>query len=182
MQFFAATFEQLTAYRELVRSQQEGVTPVSFTGVSQIHKAHLLTALCRENAPVLVVTAEETEARRLCDDINAMLDETAAWMFPAKEVVLTPVEGITTAYEHARIAALTALRTGQCRALRHFCSRPFHRNSWTTPRFCCAGTARQIWVNSSAGSLPAAMSVGRAFPDRDSFPSGAISWMCSRYS
>lgn len=45
MQFFAATFEQLTAYRELVRSQQEGVTPVSFTGVSQIHKAHLLTAL-----------------------------------------------------------------------------------------------------------------------------------------
>ena len=42
MQFFAATFEQLTAYRELVRSQQEGVTPVSFTGVSQIHKAHLL--------------------------------------------------------------------------------------------------------------------------------------------
>lgn len=34
MQFFAATFEQLTAYRELVRSQQEGVTPVSFTGVS----------------------------------------------------------------------------------------------------------------------------------------------------
>ena len=96
MQFFAATFEQLTAYRELVRSQQEGVTPVSFTGVSQIHKAHLLTALCRENAPVLVVTAEEAEARRLCDDINAMLDETAAWMFPAKEVVLTPVEGITT--------------------------------------------------------------------------------------
>ena len=114
MQFIAATFEQLTAYRELVRSQQEGVTPVSFTGVSQIHKAHLLTALCRENAPVLVVTAEEAEARRLCDDINAMLDETAAWMFPAKEVVLTPVEGITTAYEHARIAALTALRTGQC--------------------------------------------------------------------
>lgn len=117
MQFFAATFEQLTAYRELVRSQQEGVTPVSFTGVSQIHKAHLLTALCRENAPVLVVTAEEAEARRLCDDINAMLDETAAWMFPAKEVVLTPVEGITTAYEHARIAALTALRTGQCRVV-----------------------------------------------------------------
>ncbi|MFQ9093409.1 MAG: hypothetical protein ACLR5S_03275 [Ruminococcus sp.] len=59
--------------------------------VSQI-KAHLLTALCREctgaGGP-----AEEAEARRLCDDINAMLDETAAWMFPAK-VVLTPVKGI----------------------------------------------------------------------------------------
>lgn len=67
---------------------------------------------------MLVVTAlRRQEDRRLCDDINAMLDETAAWMFPAKEVVLTPVEGITTAYEHARIAALTALRTGQCRVV-----------------------------------------------------------------
>ena len=115
MQFFAATLEKLTAYRELVQAQLEGVTPISFTGVSQIHKAHLLAALCQKSAPVLVITADEAEARRLCDDINTMLDETAAWMFPAKEVVLTPVEGITTAYEHARIAALTALHTGQCR-------------------------------------------------------------------
>ena len=41
MQFFTATMEQLSAYQELMRARQEGVTPVSFTGVSQIHKAHL---------------------------------------------------------------------------------------------------------------------------------------------
>ena len=45
MQFFTATMEQLSAYQELMRARQEGVTPVSFTGVSQIHKAHLLAAL-----------------------------------------------------------------------------------------------------------------------------------------
>ena len=43
MQFFTATMEQLSAYQELMRARQEGVTPVSFTGVSQIHKAHLGT-------------------------------------------------------------------------------------------------------------------------------------------
>ncbi|WP_295214061.1 transcription-repair coupling factor [Ruminococcus sp.] len=117
MQFFAAAFEKLAAYRGLLQARKDGASPVSFTGVSQIHKAHLLAALCGEQAPILAVTAEEAEARRLCDDINAMLDEPAAWMFPAKELVLTPVEGITTAYEHARIAALTALQQGQCRVV-----------------------------------------------------------------
>ena len=65
MQFFTATMEQLSAYQELMRARQEGVTPVSFTGVSQIHKAHLLAALSQTSAPVLVITADEAEARRL---------------------------------------------------------------------------------------------------------------------
>lgn len=117
MQFFTATMEQLSAYQELMRARQEGVTPVSFTGVSQIHKAHLLAALSQTSAPVLVITADEAEARRLCDDVNTMLEETAAWVFPAKEVILTPVEGITTAYEHARIGALAALQNGQCKVV-----------------------------------------------------------------
>ena len=95
MQFFTATMEQLSAYQELMRARQEGVTPVSFTGVSQIHKAHLLAALSQTSAPVLVITADEAEARRLCDDVNTMLEETAAWVFPAKEVILTPVEGLS---------------------------------------------------------------------------------------
>lgn len=115
MQFFGATFAKLSAYRALLKAQKDGINPVSLTGVSQIHRAHLLAALCEEQQPLLVVTAEEAEARRLCDDINAMLDAPAAWVFPAKELVLTPVEGITTAYEHARIAALNALQQGQCR-------------------------------------------------------------------
>ena len=67
MQFFTATMEQLSAYQELMRARQEGVTPVSFTGVSQIHKAHLLAALSQTSAPVLVITADEAEARRLCE-------------------------------------------------------------------------------------------------------------------
>lgn len=115
MRFFQETFAKLAAYRGLLQAHKDRVSPISFTGVSQIHKAHLLAALCAETTPILVVTAGEAEARRLCDDINGMLDETAAWMFPAKEVVLTPVEGITTAYEHTRLGTLTALQSGTCK-------------------------------------------------------------------
>ena len=117
MQFFAETFARLTAYQELCNAMEQGIQPISLTGVAQVHKAHLLAALCSTHAPRLAVTAEEAEARRLCDDINTMLDQTAAWQFPSRELVLTPVEGVTVSYEHARIAALTAMRQGQCRVI-----------------------------------------------------------------
>ncbi len=115
MQIFQDTFSKLAAYRSLRQAQQDGVSPVSFTGLSHIHKANLLATLCRDCAPLLVVTADESEARRLCDDVNTMCEETAAYVFPAKELVLTPTEGVTTAYEHSRIAALLALQQGACK-------------------------------------------------------------------
>lgn len=115
MRFFREAFEKLAAYRGLMQAMEQGENPVSLTGVSHIHKADLLAALCDTHAPVLVITADEAEARRLCDDVNTMLEEQAAWQFPAKELVLTPVEGVTFAYEHARIGTLTALACGKCR-------------------------------------------------------------------
>lgn len=89
MQFFAETFARLTAYQELCNAMEQGIQPISLTGVAQVHKAHLLAALCSIHAPLLAVTAEEAEARRLCDDINTMLDQTAAWQFPSRELVLS---------------------------------------------------------------------------------------------
>ena len=117
MRFFTEAMEHLSAYRALLQAKQDGVSPVSFTGVSQVHKAHLLAALCETTAPILVITGEEAEARRLCDDINTMQEAQTAWVFPAKELVLTPVEGVTTAYIHSRISALSALQQGSCRVV-----------------------------------------------------------------
>ena len=117
MQLFQKSFQQLAAYEGLTRAMAAQENPVSLTGVSQIHKANLLAALCSSQKPILTVTADEAEARRLCDDINTMLEETAAWIFPAKELVLTPVEGISFGFEHARIAAVTALFCGTCKVI-----------------------------------------------------------------
>lgn len=117
MRLFSESFSRLAAYSALCQAQQDGISPVSFTGVSQIHKAHLLATLSGEIVPILAVTADEADARRLCTDINTMLDEPAAWLFPAKEWMLTPTEGATTSYEHTRIAALTALQQGICRVV-----------------------------------------------------------------
>lgn len=117
MQLFSASFSRLSAYQALRQAQADGVSPVSFTGVSQIHRAQLMVALSGDVGTILAVTADEVEARRLCEDINTMLDAPAARLFPAKEWVLTPTEGATTSYEHARIAALAAMKQGECRVI-----------------------------------------------------------------
>ena len=56
MRFFTEAMEHLSAYRALLQAKQDGVSPVSFTGVSQVHKAHLLAALCETTTPILVIT------------------------------------------------------------------------------------------------------------------------------
>lgn len=46
MQLFQKSFQQLAAYEGLTRAMAAQENPVSLTGVSQIHKANLLAALC----------------------------------------------------------------------------------------------------------------------------------------
>ena len=108
MQFFKDTILELSAVQELQKYLNRGVSPISFSGVSHIHKAQLLAALTCDT-PGLVVTEDDASARRLCDDINLMLGENRALPFPSKEMALTPVEGLSRSYEHMRLAALSAV-------------------------------------------------------------------------
>ena len=77
MQFFKDTILELSAVQELQKYLNRGVSPISFSGVSHIHKAQLLAALACDT-PGLVVTEDDASARRLCDDINLMLGENRA--------------------------------------------------------------------------------------------------------
>lgn len=116
MQFFKETIQELSGVQELCKALSRGISPISVTGVSHIHKAQLLAALLGDT-PALVVAEDEPTAKRLCEDINLMCGEQAAWTFPSKEPALTPVEGLSRSYEHIRLAALHALRKGECRLL-----------------------------------------------------------------
>lgn len=186
MRFFTEAMEHLSAYRALLQAKQDGVSPVSFTGVSQVHKAHLLAALCETTAPILVITGEEAEARRLCDDINTMQEAQTAWVFPAKELVLTPVEGVTTAYIHSRISALSALQQGSCRvviasaeALMQPTISPeeLQLHTITLRRDETADLKQLAQMLTACG-----YERGTVCPGRDSSRFGAISWTCFRCS
>lgn len=114
LQVFKEVMKASSAFNDLIKCIDSGITPVSVTGISQVHKSHIIYAL--ENDEVsLVLTDDEASARKLCDDINAMAGMEMACMYPSKEFILTDVEGVSREYEHIRLAVLAKVCSGKCR-------------------------------------------------------------------
>lgn len=102
--------------------------PALVTDVSHIHKAHFIAALL-DKTPTLVIAESEGEAQKLCLDINMLLGEQAALLYPEKEFILADAEAASREYEHRRIFALNALLNNSCKAV-----------------ICSAGAAAQLTI------------------------------------
>lgn len=102
---------KLDFYQDLEKSIKNGKTPVSLTGVSSVHKAHLALALC-ELKPCCIICDTETSARRICEDINSFSHNETACLFPAKDFNFAYVDSFSREYEHKRIEALSKIRKG----------------------------------------------------------------------
>ena len=116
MQLFYDAGAQLSAVSELRKCLAKRISPISLTGVSQIHKAQMMLTLSQD-APLLAVTADDAAAKQLCEDINFMAGERAAYPYPAKELNFLAEAGASREYEQMRITALTAFAAGKCRVL-----------------------------------------------------------------
>lgn len=113
MNLFKQIFDELSGCKSIRDALKNNISPVSVTGLSHIHRAQLIYALSGEKT-VLAVTGTEAEAKKLCDDINMMSGSETAVLFPSKELVFTPVEGVNREYEYMRISALARAIKGQC--------------------------------------------------------------------
>ncbi len=115
MKFFSETFRELSSFKDIKKFTDEKISPVCATGLSGVHKAQLLYALYTDT-PLLVISENEAQARKLCDDIALMSGTTDfASFFPSREFALTRMEGFSREYEHQRIAALSKLIKGSCK-------------------------------------------------------------------
>lgn len=118
MDFFTTAAGLIPEYKKLSGYLDKNNTlPALVTGVSHIHKAHLIGALAQrsELLPILVIAESEGEAQRLTTDINAMYGSGTALLYPAKELLLGDYEAASREYEHKRIFALSAMQNGSCR-------------------------------------------------------------------
>ncbi|HOC35299.1 MAG TPA: transcription-repair coupling factor, partial [Ruminococcus flavefaciens] len=113
MNIFSTVFTELAGYKSVREAIDKNISPVSVTGLSHIHRAHLIHALSGDKIN-LVITGSEAEAKKLCDDINAMSGLESAVLFPSKEYVFTPVDSTNHEYEHMRISALSRAVSGKC--------------------------------------------------------------------
>ena len=118
MGVFSTLFGELSGCRSILEAIDKNISPVSVTGLSHIHRAQLLHTVCSGSGSVhLAVTSAEAEAKRLCDDINAMAgspESGGAVLFPSKELVLTPADSSSREYEYMRISALSRAAEGKC--------------------------------------------------------------------
>lgn len=74
IQFFKDTFKELSIYKSLTDAVDKKISPLLVSGFSMIHLAQMIAAFSDRNEPTLIVTGSDSEAKRLCNDINAMSD------------------------------------------------------------------------------------------------------------
>ena len=114
MELFKSIFRELSGFKGISDAINKKITPVSVTGISHIHKVQLIYALADEKKISLAITGSDAEAKKLTDDLNQMAGSDFAALFPSKELVFTPAEGVSREYEQMRIAALITAYFGQC--------------------------------------------------------------------
>ena len=108
--------EYLPEYKSLFSAVEDVRLPAAVTGLSHIHKAHLIHSLCEKNhRRAVVIVPDESEAIKLTADLNAM--RPGAYVYPARDFTLRSVEGQSREYEHQRLAVLKKMLDGDYTAV-----------------------------------------------------------------
>jgi len=108
-------FSQNTAFTQLFDAVRKESFPILVSGAGEVHKAHLLSAIHREEGrSVLLLVADEAEATRLGRDITAFTGEEVHHL-TSRELRLYPSIGMSRDTEQKRIAALYAMLQGDAK-------------------------------------------------------------------
>lgn len=100
-------------YRTLEKAVAKNRTPVMATGLTAIHKAHMIYSMCaRLKRRALVLAGDEAEAARLCADLQAMGSK--VMNYPLRDMTFREIEGVSGEFMHQRIGALFSFMNGEC--------------------------------------------------------------------
>lgn len=112
--YFTKTAENLPEYVTAEKAAKNNPLPTMVTGISHIHKAHLLAKIATGglSKPLLVLAKSESDASRLVSDINTMSGAEISRVYPSKDLMLGDVEAASNEYEHKRLDVLYRLMTG----------------------------------------------------------------------
>ena len=138
MQFLAEVLNGLPEYRDVKDAIALSRLPLAATGLSGVHKAHLIYALCAATGRrALVIAPDEQEATRLCEDLGTLFREETSdpaaqpaegesaegeedggvLFYPARDFTFRPVEGVSREFEHERLRILGRMAAGRYRVV-----------------------------------------------------------------
>ena len=114
MEKLLSILKTMPPYETLLESvsRQESA---AVTGIGQINRAHMIAGLHAEcAAPMVIITQDDMAARRLQEDLNAFLGETAP-ILPSRELTLYDTAVVSRAWEQKRLRQLYDLHRGATR-------------------------------------------------------------------
>lgn len=105
MEFLKNILPRMTEYNRLINHIDKNYLPVGVTGISAVHKAHLIFSLRKnKNKKAFVITANELEANKMLNDLKAM--GCKAHFYPARDYMFREVEAQSLEYVHQRLEVL----------------------------------------------------------------------------
>ena len=116
MRFLDNVFRETEEYKVLENAVVKGRFPCMATGLSAVHKAHLVHCMVsNSNQNALILASDESEAQKLCSDMKSM--GTSAVFYPSRDFTFREIEGVSREFEHQRIGALYGFMTGQYKVI-----------------------------------------------------------------
>lgn len=111
MELLTNAIIRLPEYRVVSNALAEGRVPACATGISGVHKAHIISALCEEHGrKAVVVVGDEAEAQRMAEDLQAL--GLSACFYPYRDFGVRDVDTYSREYEHQRLGVLSRMLSG----------------------------------------------------------------------
>ena len=111
MIFLDSVIRGSKAYKALDSAIKHGARAAA-TGVSGVHKANIISSLCRgRSVRAFCVAQNEQEAQSLCNDLSSM--GLRAFVYPKKDMTFISSQVKSHEYEHLRLNVLSRMASGE---------------------------------------------------------------------
>ncbi len=118
MNFLNSLLCESKAFLSLTDALKNKNTPVSLSGVSDIHKAHMVSAAADTlGGKNLLLCRNESVGRQMCRDINAFSGREVAVFYPERDLCFSLSQTSSREYEQERLSALFKIHTGAASVL-----------------------------------------------------------------
>lgn len=95
-------------FKNLEDALNKDISPIAVLGLSLIHKACFISAICLQNKnKALVLTDSDSQAQKLTDDLNVLGLKTL--FYPSRDFNFSNSESQSREYEHQRLSVLSSI-------------------------------------------------------------------------
>ena len=111
MKFLNSVIAKTSVFKKLVSLEKSGKLPLEVSGLSDIHKALMLSAFVSETKKqIILITPDEASASNLYDDLVSL--GVKAGILPSRDYAIGGFQGYSKEYEHKRIYTLSKILEG----------------------------------------------------------------------